>query len=106
MSKTVTVLPTATVTKVTLREMLTLNLVAVHLDSNENEAGDTLHEVHATDPITGRFWFWFETTDSLKTLMDDALGNVASSNIHNLPDTIRMVADGMHFTVSDWSGSM
>lgn len=77
MSKTVTVLPTATVRKPTMRkgELVSLKLTAIHLDSNKNESGDTLHEVHAEDSRTGRFLYWFETTDSLKALLDDALGN-------------------------------
>jgi hypothetical protein len=74
---TVTVLPVATVRKPTRRkgEFVSLKLTAIHLDSNENEAGEPLHEVHGEDSRTGRFLYWFETTDSLKALIDDALGN-------------------------------
>lgn len=72
-----TVLPKATVTKVDGEGVTrVLALQAIHLDSNENMDGATLHELHAVDSMTGRFLYWFETTDSLKTLLDDALGNV------------------------------
>jgi hypothetical protein len=72
-----TVLPKATVQKANIITggMHELEIVAVHLDSNENAAGDTLHEVHGSDAVTGRFFYWFETSDSLKSLFDVAVSN-------------------------------
>lgn len=67
-----TVLPKATVSKMVDGQPIELEIVAVHLDSNENMFNEPLHEVHATDKW-GQFKFWFETTDSLKTLFDNAV---------------------------------
>lgn len=71
----VTVLPTATVQRAHRGRMLDVEIRAVHLDSNENMFGDPLHEVHGVTVAYGEMVMWFETTDSLKALFEDALGN-------------------------------
>lgn len=73
MSKTVTVLPKATVIRQGYDGVWKeYAITAVHLDANVNMYGDPLHELHAVDSWGQGAW-WFETTDSLKATFDEAV---------------------------------
>lgn len=49
---------------------------SIELDANENMFGEPLHAVHALD-----YWeqarYWYETTDSLKRLIDESVDYVS-----------------------------
>jgi hypothetical protein len=49
-----------------------MTVVDIDLDANENMFGWPLHEVHAVDPF-GRAFYWYETSHSLKELLDVAV---------------------------------
>lgn len=75
-----TVEPTLTITRPAFRGQVgtysarDFTVTSVELDENVNEYDEPLHVVHAVDEFGGHAW-WFETSDSLKALLDDALGN-------------------------------
>ena len=73
--QSVTVLPVATITRWNyFNDSCEYTVTDIELDANESCTGESLHVVNGVDAKGIPHW-WFETSDSLKALMDDALGN-------------------------------